>query len=140
MLRLVFLGLNRMFNDPFSPEELCALGTELGADIPFCIRKGCVRATGIGEVFEEKYAPFRSDSGDCHRKQGLLHSCGLQSLRQHRLLRLGKRSAPLQSSVSRRSAEICRLLFNAFEEVIFPQNSDAEFLKKELLRLGAWGR
>lgn len=32
-----------------STKRLCALGTELGADVPFCIMGGCALAEGIGE-------------------------------------------------------------------------------------------
>lgn len=135
----VFLGLNRMFDDPFSLSELCALGTELGADIPFCIRKGCVRATGIGEVFEDS-SPLSdlvpviaigskgSSTPAAYKALDSIGYCGSES------------ALPLCKALSQGDRrEICRLLFNAFEEVIFPQNSDAAFLKKELLRLGAWG-
>lgn len=45
----VFRALNRMFEMPFSSEELRQTGILLGADIPFCICGGTCRAEGIGE-------------------------------------------------------------------------------------------
>ncbi len=42
-------ALNRLFDHPLSREELCALGEQLGADVPFCIRGGAMRTEGIGE-------------------------------------------------------------------------------------------
>lgn len=48
----VLRGLNVLLGSPLSTEELCALGAELGADIPFCILGGCARVSGIGEELE----------------------------------------------------------------------------------------
>ncbi len=42
-------ALNRLCGMPFSTEELCQIGTPLGADVPFCIAGGTQRAEGIGE-------------------------------------------------------------------------------------------
>lgn len=48
----VLRGLNALLGRPLSTEELCALGAELGADVPFCIRGGCALVSGIGERLE----------------------------------------------------------------------------------------
>ncbi len=47
---VVLIGINKLFDLGFSEEELCDMGLTLGADVPFCIRGGCMRAEGIGEV------------------------------------------------------------------------------------------
>lgn len=44
--------LNKMYSYPLSYEELCEIGLSLGADVPFCIKGGCARVTGIGENIE----------------------------------------------------------------------------------------
>lgn len=49
----VLTGLNRLCGDPFSKKELEAMGTELGADVPFCIRGGCAYCKGIGEIMTD---------------------------------------------------------------------------------------
>ena len=46
----VLRGMNELFGLGLSVEELCALGAQLGSDIPFCIMGGTMRATGRGEV------------------------------------------------------------------------------------------
>lgn len=48
----VLVGMNEFFGLGFSVDELCDMGVKLGADVPFCIRGGCMRARGIGEVLE----------------------------------------------------------------------------------------
>ncbi len=45
----VIIGMNRLFNLSLSQEEMCRLGKELGADVPYCIMRGTVLAEGIGE-------------------------------------------------------------------------------------------
>ncbi len=43
-------ALNDRHCSPLSLEKLCELGTELGADVPFCILGGCALCEGIGEI------------------------------------------------------------------------------------------
>ena len=45
----VFHGLNQIFHLGLSTEELEKRAVKLGADIPFCLRKGCYLSEGIGE-------------------------------------------------------------------------------------------
>lgn len=45
----VLIGLNALWNTGLNPEELETIGLTLGADVPFCIRGGLARVTGIGE-------------------------------------------------------------------------------------------
>ena len=48
----VLFGLNRLWGLGFSPERLAEIGVRLGADVPFCLRGGLTRTTGIGETLE----------------------------------------------------------------------------------------
>ena len=48
----VLAGLNRLWQTGLSQEELEAVGLTLGADVPFCLRGGLTRTTGIGEVMQ----------------------------------------------------------------------------------------
>ena len=43
------IGLNRLWNLPFSTDELERIGLTVGADVPFLVRGGLCRAEGIGE-------------------------------------------------------------------------------------------
>ena len=49
----VLIGLNELWELHLAREELEAIGLTLGADVPFCIRGGLTRTTGIGEVMED---------------------------------------------------------------------------------------
>lgn len=46
----VLVALNALYGARLSVAELCALGAQIGADVPFCILGGTARATGFGEV------------------------------------------------------------------------------------------
>ena len=46
----VLIGLNKIFDEPFSSEELCEIGARLGADVPFCILCGCAYSEGRGDL------------------------------------------------------------------------------------------
>lgn len=44
------IAVNEMFDLSLSKEKLCDMGVKLGADVPFCIYNGTMRAEGIGEI------------------------------------------------------------------------------------------
>lgn len=44
-------ALNHLYGTGFTAEQLCQIGVSCGADIPFCIMGGTLRAQGIGEQF-----------------------------------------------------------------------------------------
>ncbi len=48
----VLCGLDKLFGTNLSYEALCEMAVVLGADVPFFIKGGCQRATGIGEILE----------------------------------------------------------------------------------------
>lgn len=45
----VLVGLNSLFDNRFSVQELCNIGASIGADVPFCIVGGTTLCEGIGE-------------------------------------------------------------------------------------------
>ncbi len=46
------VGLNELFETGLDEDELCAIGKSIGADVPFCIKKGTCLARGIGEILD----------------------------------------------------------------------------------------
>ena len=57
----VLLALNRMFDEPLNLEQLSFAALQVGADVPFCLVGGSMRAEGIGE----KLTPL-PQMPDCH--------------------------------------------------------------------------
>lgn len=45
-----FIAINQLCKLGLSKEELCKLGVTLGADVPYCIKKGTMLSEGIGEI------------------------------------------------------------------------------------------
>ncbi|MDO4484837.1 MAG: 4-(cytidine 5'-diphospho)-2-C-methyl-D-erythritol kinase [Clostridia bacterium] len=55
----VLYGLNILWELGLSPAALEAIGLTLGADVPFCLRGGLTRTTGIGDVMaDQPHAPI----------------------------------------------------------------------------------
>ena len=46
------IALDRLYGTAMTVEDMCAIGAGVGADVPFCIKKGTASATGIGETVE----------------------------------------------------------------------------------------
>lgn len=46
----VLVALNRLMGTDLSTDQLCDMGVQIGADVPFCIVGGTCLAQGIGEV------------------------------------------------------------------------------------------
>lgn len=44
------IGINELCELGLDTERLCEIGVRLGADVPFCIRKGTMLAEGIGDI------------------------------------------------------------------------------------------
>lgn len=46
----VLCAMNKLYNAQLTVEELCGMGEQLGADVPYCIIGGTQMAEGIGEI------------------------------------------------------------------------------------------
>ena len=49
----VLAAMNLLYNNPFSDRELMDIGSELGADVPYCFDGGTQMAEGIGEILSK---------------------------------------------------------------------------------------
>lgn len=47
------VAMNKLCGEPLSVENLCDLGSRLGADVPFCIAGGCKFSDGRGDVLHD---------------------------------------------------------------------------------------
>ncbi|MGN0458289.1 MAG: 4-(cytidine 5'-diphospho)-2-C-methyl-D-erythritol kinase [Eubacterium sp.] len=54
----VIVALNEICKTDLSDEELCKIGVQIGADVPFCITGGTLLSQGIGDVLN-KVKPLR---------------------------------------------------------------------------------
>ncbi len=53
----VFKGLNALYDNPLTEEELSSLALKVGADVPYMLKGGLYRAGGIGEKLKKLRSP-----------------------------------------------------------------------------------
>lgn len=136
------LLLNEAFGSPFTEEELCKMGSKIGADVPFCIKGGTCICEGIGErltslptlsgvsiisaidsssvstpsafsLLDEKYGIECTDSSD-----------------------IGKMTDAI---VNKDLSGVCSALYNKFESIIINEHPGVTKIKNILISCGARG-
>lgn len=121
-----------------SPDALYDLARRLGADVPFCLRSGCCRTEGIGEVLTP-YPPLCRDAIVVVAKKGEGVSTK-EAYRQMDLPHSRQSSAQMLRALERQDGgEIAALLYNGFEAVILPQRPFANHAKQVMIGEGAAG-
>lgn len=135
----VLRGLNRAFENRLSAERLEELGAEVGSDVAFCIRGGTMLAHGRGELLsalppmpECIYVickpHFSISTPELFRKLDGI------SLRRH------PDTAGLVSALERGGLpEICRRMYNVFEDVSDRRMRTVAAIKSVLIDHGALG-
>ena len=142
----VLKGLNALCGDPLTLSELCAVGSALGADVPFCIAGGSAFADGKGDILH----PFPA-MPDCT----LVVACGGEGVSTPMAYGLldtlyrgfGSESdyTPRDVSALRQACElgdirgICEHTYNIFEAPILAARPVAAQIKHTLLDCGAIG-
>ncbi len=128
--------LHRLFPREMTKETLLILASRLGADVPFCMIGGSMRARGIGEELEAlpsfpKYPIVIARRGE-----------GISAAEAYRLYDACP-SSEFYTDVAVNALErgdtdrILPYLSNAFEHVIFPVRPEAMHICDQLRSLGA---
>ncbi len=118
----VLHALNELYGAPLSEEELLALGANLGADVPFCLKGGKCLCTGIGEVLTPLHG------GDTLY---LVVAKGKESLSTPEMYRRADQAKAHWSNPAREG------FYNDFEPVAEAVLPEITYLKNRLLDLGA---
>ena len=142
----VLRGINLLCDGILSLDELCALGSRLGADVPFCIVCGSAYADGKGDVLHD----FPS-MPDCY----IVVACGgdgvstpwaygeLDRLYNGFYEDSGYKSRgikALSKAIERRDIdEVAGAMYNIFEEPILSERPVAKAIRKTMLECGAIG-
>ena len=134
------LALDRLYHTAMSLETMCKIGVRLGADVPFCMKKGTVYATGVGEIMES--AP---PMPDCAFVIAMPKGKGISTGAAYQAL---DALPPDENAVSftdfKKAVSACdlkmiaNLLYNKFEAVT-PEKTGSAKLRKMLLETGAMG-
>ncbi len=140
----VLRALNRLLPAPLAISELCRIGGELGADVPFCVVGGAMRTQGIGDVLTAV-----PSIPDCYiviarRGEGVSTPWAYGKLDelygnfQAGAERPNSNLPELLSALERGAlAEVCASVYNIFEPVVCRLQGDVTVLREEMLRYGA---
>jgi 4-diphosphocytidyl-2-C-methyl-D-erythritol kinase len=135
----VLRALNRLTGKPFSRTELEDIGARLGSDIPFCVAGGTALAEGRGEKLTAlppfpgcRFVIVKPDFSVSTPE--LFAKLDLISVKYHPdtqgIL------AALDGGVL---SEVCRRMYNVFEDVLPPRQGEVAQIKSGLLDCGALG-
>lgn len=134
------LALDRLYQTAMPLDMMCGIGATLGADIPFCIKKGTVYATGIGEVMES--APPMPDCAfviAVPKGKGISTGAAYNALDAMPTEKNEADFSDFKQAISACNLEaIANSLYNKFEAVTPEQTGSAE-LRKLLISTGAMG-
>lgn len=130
----VFIGLDKLFETNLSLERLCKMASTVGADIPFCIKKGISRVRGIGDIFE--YCPPLPDCFTVIACGGEEVSTPWAYCRLDEMYDFSCRDVNIDrfiSSFPKGIAEISRNMENIFESAVIPEKKTVA-IAKELMK------
>lgn len=134
------LALDRLYQTAMPLDKMCAIAARLGADIPFCVKKGTVYATGIGEVMES--AP---PMPDCAFVIAIPKGKGISTGAAYRAMdALPSDTETVRFEDFRKAVSACdldkisALLYNKFE-LVTPAETGCAALREMLMETGAIG-
>ncbi|WP_017324053.1 4-(cytidine 5'-diphospho)-2-C-methyl-D-erythritol kinase [Synechococcus sp. PCC 7336] len=136
----VLVGLNQLWNLGLTLQELQALGSELGSDIPFCVHGGTMLAIGRGEKLSPlpDLQPIAALLGK-HRDLSVSTAWAYTHYKTAAKRDRGPISAMLSAIAHQDAAEIGRYLYNDLESVVLPYYPQVAQLKATLQQAGGFG-
>ena len=137
------IALNQLSDKPLETEELCSIGARLGADIPFCIKKGACLVEGIGEILTP-IAPMPIYPMVIAREgEGMSTPLAYRQLdeKYNNFENYNVNHTCLEILKNKKSSaeEFCRGLYNIFESVVEEQRPAVTRIKGIMLEYGAKG-
>lgn len=135
----VLQGMNTLYGTALSMAELCQMGVQLGADVPFCLRGGTMLAEGIGEVLSPLppmpdctivlcKPPFPVSTPAIYKKMDTVQS------------KLHPNTAGMLAALQAHDlSEIVPRLYNVMEPVVSAEHVQIGEIRNTLLDCGAVG-
>ncbi|MBE7038418.1 MAG: 4-(cytidine 5'-diphospho)-2-C-methyl-D-erythritol kinase [Ruminococcaceae bacterium] len=133
----IFEGLNNLLNTNLSKDELAKISLSVGADVPFCIMKGCFICEGIGDIL----TPLKNDL-----KLNILlvkPSFSVSTPTVYKNLKLSENSTHadidkiIKNIKENNVSDLCKNLKNTLEDVTLKMHPEIVNIKNELIHLGA---
>lgn len=133
------IGLDRLYETKLSVEQMCEIGVIVGADVPFCIKKGTATAEGIGEILKSC-----SSMPDCAILIAMPAGSKISTAEAYRKIDSMENTPHATLADMLEALRTCdlealsRVLYNKFEAVT-PEETGAASLREQMLSLGAVG-
>ena len=135
----VLRALNRLTGAGKSPAELCALGGEIGSDVPFCVLGGTMLAEGRGQILTP-LPPLPDCAIVICKPPFAISTPELFSRIDRRKSRLRPDTNGLTDALGAGDLPgAARRMYNVFEDVLDRRQGDILAIKSRLLDLGAIG-
>lgn len=133
----VLVSINEMFHLGLNMAELCALGAEIGSDVPFCIQGGTMLATGRGEILKP-LPPMP----ECHvilakPQVNVSTAWAYQNYRGEKVKKHPETEKIMQCLAQEDLTGIGNLLCNVLESVTLEKHADIAMLKQLMIHHGA---
>lgn len=135
----VLLGMNSLYNNPFSKKELLKMGETLGSDVPYCLMGGTMLAEGRGEhltrVAQMPYTVFVVAKPAVHVSTAWVY----QNLKADKLREHPDTNGCIEAIRKRDIPGVAVRMFNVLETVTVPEYPVIRQLKLQMLEYGALG-
>lgn len=135
----VLAGLNRLYGTGLSLEELGSLGARLGADVPFCLKGGCMLSQGIGDVLTPLQSRFSTSLLIAKPKKGIATAEAYRAIDRCSISRRPSLEKMLSALREGATELVGRQLCNVFEDYASAVCPDVDLLKSHMLEAGALG-
>ena len=141
----VLVALNKLCGDKLAPDELCCLGSKLGADVPFCIRGGACLVEGIGEILTPKKSMPRFPLVIARKGEGMSTPLAYKALDEKfnnfegYISDFQKIEALISDDDCVTAESYCKNLFNIFESVVEPERPCVTEIKRTMNAFGTAG-
>ncbi len=135
------VALNKIYGEPLTEDELLEIAAKLGADVPFCMKGGCVLCRGIGEDMTPIDSFGEYNVVIARGGEGVSTPAAYKALDEKYGDSLAEKFADVNKTVEVLKKDdihsLADTLYNVFEEVVLDSHSCAGYLKNKLGELGA---
>lgn len=136
----VLVGMNHLFHLGLSSKKLEELALTMGTDIPYCVRRGTVLATGLGEILKD----IRPSCPFCYvvlakPPVGVSTAKVYQNLKWQEIENHPSAQDMVSAIAEGNVAKMGTLLGNVLETVTIPMHPEINKIKKVMSAKGAEG-
>ena len=135
----VLKGINQMFALDISETELMAMGKQIGADVPYCMKGGTMLAEGIGELLTELTPVQDVNILLVKPKIGVSTAWVYKNLDFEDIIDRPDTEALISAIQGGRLDALAKGMKNVLETVTIPKYGVIREIKTKLLELGAVG-